>query len=476
MNPRLLAFALTLALPLGAQTSKPDAFKRIDETKAVYDDIAMKIWSYAEIGYKETKSAALLQDRLKQEGFTVQAGVAGMPTAFTASYGSGAPVIVIMGEYDALPGVSQEAVPEKKARADATAGHACGHHLFGAGSAQAAVAVKDWLKASGQKGTIRFYGTPAEEGGSGKVYMVRAGLFKDVDVAFHWHPASANGVIMATSLANKSGKFRFAGVAAHAAASPERGRSSLDGVEAMNYMVNMMREHVPDSTRIHYIITRGGEAPNVVPAFAESYYYVRSPNRDVVREVWERVEKAAQGAALGTETKVEWEVTGGVYELLPNEALGRAMHENLQAVGGVKYTAEERDFAAKIGRTVLGQAPAPEMAELIPPFNPTPSGGGGGSTDVADVSWTVPTVGVRTATWAPGTPGHSWQAVACGGTSMGLKGMNVAAKTLAGTALDLFQQPDLITKAKAEFEKRRGSNFKYEALLGDRAPALNYRD
>lgn len=476
MKLRILALALTGALPLLAQTSKPDVFKRIDATKPVYDDIAMKIWSYAEIGYQETRSAALLQDRLKQEGFTVQAGVAGMPTAFTASYGSGSPVIVILGEYDALPGVSQEAVPEKKARAGATAGHACGHHLFGAASAQAAVAVKEWLKASGQKGTIRFYGTPAEEGGSGKVYMVRAGLFKDVDVAFHWHPASMNGVIMATSLANKSGKFRFTGVAAHAAASPDRGRSSLDGVEAMNHMVNLMREHVPDSTRIHYVITRGGEAPNVVPAFAESYYYVRSPNRDVVREVWERVEKAAQGAALGTGTKVESEVTGGVYELLPNEVLGRAMHENLVAVGGVKYNAEEREFAAKIGRTVLGQAPAPETAELIPPFNPTPAGGGGGSTDVADVSWAVPTVGVRTATWAPGTPSHSWQAVACGGTSMGLKGMNVAAKILAATALDLFQQPQLIAQAKTEFERRRGSNFKYESLLGNRSPALNYRD
>lgn len=476
MKTRLLVFALCCVLPLVAQTSKPEVYQRIDASKAVYDGIAMKIWSYAEIGYQETRSAALLQERLKAEGFAVQAGVAGMPTAFTASYGSGSPVIVIMGEYDALPGASQEAVPEKKPRAGATAGHACGHHLFGAASAQAAVAVKDWLKASGRKGTIRFYGTPAEEGGSGKVYMVRAGLFQDVDVAFHWHPASWNGVIMTTSLANKSGKFRFTGVAAHAAASPERGRSALDGIEAMNHMVNLLREHVPDSTRIHYVITRGGDAPNVVPAFAESYYYVRSPNRNVVREVWERVEKAAQGAALGTGTKVEWEVTGGVYEMLPNEVLGRAMHENLQAVGGVKYNAEEREFAAKIGRTVLGQAPAPETAELVPPFNPTPPSGGGGSTDVADVSWAVPTVGVRTATWAPGTPSHSWQAVACGGTSMGLKGMNVAAKVLAGTALDLFQQPELIAKAKAEFEQRRGANFKYEALLGDRAPALNYRD
>ncbi|MES2692532.1 MAG: amidohydrolase [Verrucomicrobiota bacterium] len=471
-----LSAFLALTLPLAAQATKPEVLQRIDATKATYDDIAMKIWNFAEIGYQETKSSALLQEQLKKEGFEIKAGVAAIPTAFTASYGSGKPVIVIMGEYDALPGVSQQAVPEKKARPEVNAGHACGHHLFGAGSAQAAVAVKDWLKATGQKGTIRFYGTPAEEGGSGKVYMVRAGLFKDVDVAIHWHPSDRNGVQMSSSLANKSGKFRFSGVAAHAAGSPERGRSALDGVEAMNHMVNMMREHVPDSTRMHYVITRGGEAPNVVPAFAESYYYVRSPNRDVVREVWERVEKAAQGAAMGTGTKVEWEVTGGVYDMLPNEVLGRLMHQNLETVGGVKYNAEEKAFAQKIGQTVIGKPPALELAELVPAFNPSAVREGGGSTDVADVSWTVPTVGVRTATWAPGTPGHSWQAVACGGTSMALKGMNVAVKSMTGCAIDLFSKPDVIKQAQAELEKRRGADFKYSPLLGDRPPALNYRD
>lgn len=467
---------LALAAPLAAQNDKASTFGWIDETKATYNDIAMKLWDWAEIGYQETKSAALLQEQLKSEGFTIEAGVAAIPTAFTASYGSGKPVIVIMGEYDALPGVSQQAVAEKEPRPGVNAGHACGHHLFGAGSAQAAVAVKDWLKKTGKPGTIRFYGTPAEEGGSGKVYMVRAGLFNDVDVAIHWHPGDRNMVSMSSSLANKSGKFRFTGVAAHAAGAPDRGRSALDGVEAMNHMVNMMREHVPDSTRIHYVITKGGEAPNVVPAFAESYYYVRSPNREVVREIWERVEKAAQGAALGTGTKVEWEVTGGVYDMLPNEVLGRVMHQNLKAVGGVKYTPEERAFALKIASTVIGKPPAPEIAELVPEFNPSAVREGGGSTDVADVSWTVPTVGVRTATWAPGTPGHSWQAVACGGTSMAMKGMNVAVKTMTGCAIDLFSKPEIIKEAKVEFEKRRGPDFTYSALLGDRPPALNYRD
>ena len=468
---------LLAVLPLGAQTTKPEVLARVDATKAVYDDIAMKIWNFAEVGFQETKSSALLQAKLKEEGFAVESGVAGMPTAFVATYGSGSPVIGVLAEFDALPGVSQEAVPEKKEREGATAGHACGHHLFGAASIQSAIAVKEWMQATRQKGTLRVYGTPAEEGGSGKVYMVRAGLFKDVDIVLHWHAGDRNQITMASSLANKSGKFRFYGVASHAAGSPERGRSALHAVEAMSHMVNMLREHVPETTRMHYVVTRGGEAPNVVPAFAEVYLYVRSPSRDIVNEVWDRVVKAATGAALGTGTTMKVEITGGVHELLINDTLGRLMHENLTAVGGVTYTPEERDFALKIGRTVFGKAPAPEVAALIVPFVPGERReGGGGSTDVGDVSWVVPTVGLRAATWAPGTPSHSWQAVACGGTTMGLKGMNVAAKTLAATTLDVFTKPDEIAKAKAEFLQKRGADFKYSALLGDRPPALNYRD
>jgi aminobenzoyl-glutamate utilization protein B len=336
--------------------------------------------------------------------------------------------------------------------------------------------VKDWLKTSGRSGTVRFYGTPAEEGGSGKVYFVREGLFKDVDVVLHWHAGDRNAVRLSSSLANKSGKFRFHGVASHAAAAPERGRSALDGVEGMNHLVNMLREHVPDSTRIHYVITRGGEAPNVVPAFAEVYYYVRSPSREVVEDVWSRVEKAAQGAALGTGTTAESEVIGGVYELLPNEALARAMHANLLTVGGVPYTEAEKEFAAKIARTLYGKPVAVETAATVLPFDPKSASSGGGSTDVGDVSWAAPTVGLNAATWVPGTPAHSWQAVAAGGTTIGLKGMTVAAKTIALTAIDLFTTPELVAKAKAEFEQRRGRDFKYSPLLGNRAPPLNYRD
>ena len=469
----LILGVATVALP--AQTTKDAVVARIDQTKAAFETIALKIWGFAEVGYKEKQSSALLQEQLRAAGFTVEAGVAGIPTAFTASFGSGAPVIGILGEFDALPGISQAAVPEPSPIAGQKAGHACGHHLFGTASAEAAIAVKEWMIATHQAGTIRFYGTPAEEGGAGKVYMVRGGLFKDVDVVLHWHPNDANAITMTPSLANMSGKFRFHGIASHASASPEKGRSALDAVEAMDAMVNLMREHVPQETRIHYVITRGGEAPNVVPAFAEVYYYVRHPNREQVKSIWERVTNAARGAALGTGTTVDWEITGGTYDLLPNETLGRLMHANLTHVGGVPYTAEEKLFAEKIGRTLLDKPLPVETASVIQPFQPVvaPSGG---STDVGDVSWVVPTVGLETATWVPGTPAHSWQAVAAGGTSIGLKGMVVAAKTLALTAIDLFTQPATIAQATAELAKRRGADFKYAPLLGDRPPALNYRD
>ena len=470
----MLSLWLGVAAMAEAQTSKSEVMSDIDATKSTYEEMALKIWDYAEVGYQETKSSALLQAQLAKEGFEVEAGVAGMPTAFVARYGSGHPIIGIMGEFDALPGVSQAAVPEKQPIPGQIAGHACGHHVFGAGSAAAAIAVKRWMVATKQSGTIRFYGTPAEEGGSGKVYMVRAGLFNDVDAMLHWHAGSRNAVSLGSTLANKSAKFRFYGIASHAAAAPERGRSALDGVEAMDYMVNMMREHVPDSTRIHYVITKGGEAPNVVPAFAEVFYYARSPSRQILQEVWGRMEKAAQGAAMGTGTTVDWEVIGGVYEVLPNESLARTMHANLVTVGGVTYTDEEKIFAEKLARTLYGKPPAIETAAMVQPLNPDATGSA--SSDVGDVSWTVPTTGLTAATWVPGTPAHSWQAVACGGTGIALKGMVVAAKTIALTAVDLFTKPELVAQSKAELATRRGTDFKYEALIGDRKPALDYRN
>lgn len=453
---------------------KTESMKMLDGGYEQYKQVALQIWDHAELGYKEVKSSALLQETLKKEGFTVEAGVADIPTAFVATYGSGSPVIGILAEYDALPGLAQQAVPEKKGIEGKAGGHGCGHHLFGTASVAAGISIKKLIEEKKLKGTIKVYGCPAEEGGSGKVYMVRAGLFNDVDVAIHWHPGAENGVTMTSALANSSAKFRFYGLSAHAAGAPDRGRSSLDAVESMNYMVNLMREHIPQETRIHYVITSGGKAPNVVPDFAEVYYYVRHPKREQVKQIFDRVVTAAKAAAMGTETRMDYEIIGGTHDLLLNKTLGEAMQKNLEKVGGVKYTSAEIEFAKKIQSSFTYKAPAIAQADSIAPLK-IETDAGGGSTDVGDVSYAVPTVGLRAATWVPGTPAHSWQAVACGGTEIGTKGMLVAAKTMAMTAIDLFTDPTLIQKSKDEFLKTKG-DYKYEALLGNRKPALNYRD
>ncbi len=470
----LLFSCVTMKAQYKAESIKTQAITDIQGQYETYKKTAFQIWEYSELGYKEQKSSALLQSLLKENGFTVQAGVAEIPTAFVATYGTGSPVIGILGEFDALPGLSQQAVPEKSPAEGRTSGHACGHHLFGTASLAAGIEIKKLMAEKKLTGTIKVFGCPAEEGGSGKVYMVRAGLFNDVDIVVHWHPGDANSITMTSALANKSAKFRFRGLSAHAAGAPEKGRSALDGVEAMDNMVNMMREHVPQETRIHYVITDGGKAPNVVPDFAEVYYYVRHPQRDQVKMIFDRVVKAANGAAMGTETTVDYEIIGGTHDLLLNKSLAEAMQADLEKVGGVKYTPAEIEFAKKLQTSFNYSVPnimqADSVKSLLIEMN-----AGGGSTDVGDVSYAVPTVGMRAATWVPGTPAHSWQAVACGGTEIGTKGMMVAAKTMALMGIDLFTRPDLVAQAKAEFKMVRG-NYKYEALLGERKPALNYRD
>ena len=467
-------FALLALIQMNivAQKGSESILKELEKNRESYGVIAQQIWDYAEMGYLEEQSTALLQKTLSDEGFSIQKGVAGIPTAFIAEYGSGAPVIAILGEFDALPGLSQERVAEQKSAGKA-AGHACGHHLFGTASTAATIAVKNWMKKNKVKGTIRFYGTPAEEGGSGKVYMTREGLFNDVDAVLHWHPGDRNQANAGAALANKSAKFRFYGISAHAAGAPDKGRSALDGVEAMNMMVNMMREHIPQDARIHYVITDGGKAPNVVPNFAEVYYYARHIKRDIVINIFDRIVKAAEGAAMGTGTTMDYEMIGGTHELLPNLTLQKVMYDELVKVGGVDYSADEKTFADKIAKTLGQDAADGASAASVQEFKEigTPRG----STDVGDVSFAVPTVGMSAATWVPGTPAHSWQAVATGGTSIGNKGMMVAAKTLALTAEKLFSDPAIIVKAKEEFEERRGKDFKYTPLLGDRAPALDYR-
>lgn len=474
-----LVVALFVSASLGAQSSRrPDNTASIltglDSHAAHYSDVAHQIWSFPELGYQEVKSSTLLQSELEAAGFRMNKGVAGMPTAFTAEYGSGKPVIAIIGEFDALPGLSQDASPERHELVAGGAGHGCGHHLFGTAAIASAISVKEWMVANKIAGTLRFYGTPAEEGGSGKVYMVRDGLFDDVDVAVTWHPGDRNEITGTSSLANISGKFRFHGISAHAAAAPEQGRSALDAVEIMDVMTNFLREHIPQESRIHYVITNGGKAPNVVPDLAEVYYTVRHPEMKVVDDIWQRVENAAKGAALGTGTTYDLTIISSVHALLINQTLAKVQQHALERVGGYTYTPEERAWATKLQKSLFNSTVPLETTAKVFPLDMT-SPVGGGSTDVGDVSWRVPTVQLNAATWVPGTPAHSWQAVAAGGMSIGSKGMMVAAKTMALTAAELFTSPATIVAAKAEFDHQRGPNYKYATHLGAQKPALDYR-
>ncbi len=439
--------------------------------------IADRLWGFAELGYQEHQSSALLQDYLADNGFNVEVGVADIPTAFVATFASKAgqsagPTIAILAEFDALPGLNQAALPQRQVFAQGAPGHACGHHLFGAASTVAAVALAEHLLANDIDATIKLVGTPAEEGGSGKVYLARAGVFNDVDVVLHWHPGDSNAASPSSTTSNKSGRFTFKGRAAHAASAPDRGRSALDGVEAMNYMVNLMREHVPSDSRIHYVITNGGDAPNIVPETAQVYYYVRHPDKGRVVELFERVSMAARAAAMGTQTQVNIEVMHGNYPVLPNYTLSKLVHGNMLELGGIRYTAEEKEFAEKIHSTLPGARRGLGSEQQVLPYQYYQSMG---STDVGDVSWLVPTVGFRTATWVPGTPAHSWQAVAAGGMSIGHKGMVLAAKLLAKSATDLILDPATIERAKQELKRAQGEDFVYQALLGDRLPPLDYR-
>ena len=450
-----------------------DILDSISKHKTKFESVALQIWDYAELGYQEENSSALLAKSLEDEGFTIKKDLAGIPSAFIAEFNNGGPVIGILGEFDALPGLAQTTSPFKEIASNSNgAGHACGHHLFGAASAWAAVTIKEWIVKNNIQGTIRFYGTPAEEGGSGKVYMVREGLFEDVDIVLHWHPDDSNSANSRTSNSNKSAKFTFKGISAHAAGSPEQGRSALDGVEAMNHMVNMMREHIPQESRIHYVITKGGLAPNVVPDLAEVYYYVRHPEMSIVENLFLRVVNTANGAALGTDTKMTYEVMHGNFSLLPNDTLQKIVHKNLESLGGIKYDDEENEYASIMYETFFEPDNQIGSQETVRAFK---TSHGYGSTDVGDVSWNVPTAGFRTATWVPGTASHSWQAVASGGTSIGLKGTELAAKTLAKSAIDIYSNPSIIEDAKAELKERVGDNFEYKPLLGDRKPPLEYR-
>ena len=471
---KLLKIVLLVAacqLPLPATAQKAVLSESINQRAAADWETALKIWQWAEPGYQETKSAKLLADVLARAGFQVRPGVANIPTAFTATYGQGKPVIAILGEYDALPGLSQQAVPYRQKAPGNIYGQACGHHLFGVASASAAIALAEQIKAGKISGTVRFYGCPAEEGGSAKVFLVQAGLFKDCDAVLHWHPSSKNAAGDRSSLARNAVKFRFHGKSAHAAGNPEQGRSALDAVELTNHAAQLLREHTPPNTRIHHVITAGGFAPNVVPDFAEVYYYIRHPKSDVVRDLYRRLVLCAQAGALATETELEINFQGGILEILPNNTLAQISMSNLKMLNDLKYDESEIKFATRLQQSLEKPVPLDTIAEVIDQSGSV----GMGSTDVGDVSWVVPTTGFNTACFVPGTPGHSWQVVACGGTSISRKGMNLAARVLAATAWDLYTQPQLLKAAREEHRKRLGET-KYQSLMQPgQKPPLNYR-
>ncbi|MFQ5600712.1 MAG: amidohydrolase [Candidatus Krumholzibacteriia bacterium] len=436
--------------------------------------VNQRIWSHPELGLQERHAADQLVALLEREGFAIERGVAGMPTSFIATAGSGRPIIGILAEYDALPGMSQAAAPERRPRSDnpeLDAGHACGHSVFGTASTAAAVAAWKGMASAGLGGTIRLYGTPAEETGLGKVYMARAGLFDDLDAAFHWHAGDKTRVSYATCKAIVSVKFRFSGLSAHASLSPHAGRSALDAVELMDVGANYLREHLQDDARIHYVITDGGGQPNVVPPTAEVWYYLRADAHRDVERMLERIREIAAGAALMTRTTVEEQIDSDLFELLPNRALSELLQRHLERVGPPRFDDSERRFARRTQKDLVDAPEAPLFEEVMPlPDDPWHIQA---STDVGNVSWVVPTGGINVACYTNGAPGHSWQIVACTGMSIGEKGMIVAARTLSGAILELLANPVQRQAAKRDFDVRRqGSSLPQTTLpKGQQVPA-----
>jgi aminobenzoyl-glutamate utilization protein B len=443
---------------------------RVDAKAADYCASSDRIWAMPELAFEEHRAVAEQIAMLEREGFHITPNVGGMATAFVAEWGGGGPVVGILGEFDALPDLAQESgVAAHKPTRAGTPGHGCGHNLLGSGSALAAVALKDALEAEGIAGTVRYYGCPAEESGSGKTFMARAGLFDDLDAAFCWHPSVVNEVQTTSSLACIQAYFRFKGRASHAAVAPHVGRSALDAVELMNVGVNYMREHMPSDARVHYAVTNtGGNAPNVVQAYAESLYLVRSPHLPDAERLFERVKKIAEGAALMTETSVSVQITDATSNVLPNKALQEAMYENMRRLGPPPFDAADFAFAEKLRNAALTDE---DILASVKPHDlslkaqilhdgvlamPAREECMMGTTDVGDVSWIVPTVQCHTACFAIGTPFHTWQLVAQGNLPAAHKGMVLAAKAMAATAADALRNPDLIARAKAELKERTG--------------------
>jgi aminobenzoyl-glutamate utilization protein B len=465
-------------------------FTWIEQNAGELTKISDDIWRYAEIGLHEDQSAAALEALLEKNGFTITAGVGGMPTAFVATWGKGKPTIGFLGEYDALPGVSQKVQTTKEELEPGACGHGCGHNLLGVAAAAAAIALKEEMVKRGLKGTVKYFGCPAEENFSGKAFMARDGLFNDLDICFTWHPGAMNIVRGGSSLAVNSMNVTFHGVSSHAGGSPHLGRSALDAVELMNIGANYLREHIIEKARIHYVTTNGGLQPNVVPAEASVWYYVRAPHRDEVEEIYERVLKCAKGAAIMTDTTYDVELLEGIYEVLPNTVLERVLAEAMEVAGPPVFTPEDVKFAKELSKTFpQGQVEAYKRDDTLPDDiksklegkilndtvlgRPPVSPDMRGSTDVGDVSWCCPTAQFSTACVAMGTPGHSWQYTAQTGMHIGHAGMLAAAKTLTQAGLRAMTDEEVRKQARAEFEKRTGGKKYRSPLPPDTKPAFH---
>ena len=466
---------------------KQDAWKWIEDNKSRLKEMSDAIWGFAELGLWETRSSKLIADELEKHGFVVKRGVAGMPTAFVAEWGSGKPTIGIQGEFDALPGISNKVKPEKEPLKLGAAGHGCGHNVHGVSGMAGAISLRYAIENAAQPLRVKFFGTRAEENYAGKVFMVKEGYYDDVDFCLSHHPSSMNTASLRSSTAVNGVKFHYYGKTSHAAGNPEQGRSALDAIELMNIGVNYLREHVIQEARVHYVIEDGGGQPNVVPDYSRSWYYIRAPERDQLDPIYARILKIAEGAALMTDTKLKIEFIDGLYNIIPNKTIAETVVKNMREIGAPTYTKEEEEFAAQITKSfpkelkidALRKYKIPNWERFVDINLPTeildPLGDGevmAGSSDVGDVSWKTPTVEFGTTLNVLGAPGHSWQFVACSGSSIALKSLIFASKTIAGAAIDLAMNPELLAKAEKEHSERLKGRVYKSPIPDDCIPPL----
>ena len=465
----VLLFSICTLQSQKLSKNKKALLKSIEKHQNALIEISDNIWQAAETAFEETESSKILSDYAEKQGFTVKRGVAEMPTAFVATYGSGKPVISVLGEFDALPGISQKAKPTKDPLVEKGNGHGCGHNLFGAGSLGAAIAIKELIEQGKIKGTVKFFGTPSEEKFFGKIWMVNAGLWDDVDVNISWHPAPVTEADVQSSLALVDFKVEFFGQAAHAAADPWNGRSASDALELYTAGINYYREHVKPTVRMHYHIQDGGQVVNVVPDYSRLWVRVRDSKRSGMMPVYKQVMKMAEGAAIMANVDYKVSLISGIYEVLVNRTGGEIMQKNLELLGPIKYTEDEIAFGKKIQEVT--KKPQLGMDANINPLRITLENSGGGSTDVGDVSWNVANINLRVTTAPIDTPWHSWAVVACGGMSIGHKGMLYSSKAMSMTMLDLFENPDMVAKVKAEYKERKGDEV-YKAIIPEGPPPI----